>query len=507
MTSLRTDPKITAAPCRPQTATPRRVLGHWALLAGLFVSVGCGARSTSNNVGNGSNTNWLSGCETTSDCGGTGICANGACTPSCSDSSDCAGLGNDAQCGSAVRFVEAPSDRCDLAEEQRVCAPTCERDSNCERIGDGYTCESGVCAPAACQGSVYDPCDGKACGDACTLCDPTDSTCEETLSEKYCGANGTCGGGMPECPADCASVPLEACEESGCYAISGVPLNSCAPESTVLGCTDRDGGDAAITCATHPDSGSCYEFTTTTIPAGWSTTDCNGVDCAPPSCPQVTPECFSPTLNVEQAYLGTLPGCACQDGNSSVCVGGAGLTCYGGNWVAVEDGPCYPVTTPCDGVTTDVVACIGAYRECVQVEDMFCGRNSKSGECPDGVLTTSEEGCLTLAPACEELSSGMWCAPFDSVCPKYHRLATDCFGPDYACLEGPEAFYCALTIMDTAACADEGGVVYSDPGDGSLMAAGCPEPGQTPIGLMSGFEEGGLCCLPAPTDGGTPDSG
>lgn len=39
---------------------------------------------------------------------------------------------------------------------------------------------------------AYDPCGGKACGDACTICDPNVTGCQEPPGNKFCDPNGTC---------------------------------------------------------------------------------------------------------------------------------------------------------------------------------------------------------------------------------------------------------------------------------------------------------------------------
>ncbi|HEU4384625.1 MAG TPA: hypothetical protein VFR85_14150 [Anaeromyxobacteraceae bacterium] len=46
--------------------------------------------------------------------------------------------------------------------------------------------------PGQCGGSSYDPCDGKACGDACRVCPPDDARCAETAVVKACDPVGRC---------------------------------------------------------------------------------------------------------------------------------------------------------------------------------------------------------------------------------------------------------------------------------------------------------------------------
>jgi hypothetical protein len=55
--------------------------------------------------------------------------------------------------------------------------------------------------------------------------------------------------------------------------------------------------------------------------------------------------CFSPTQNTSHAYDPGARGCDCTPGkDKSVCVSGAALICQIHRWVAVEDGPCEPMS-------------------------------------------------------------------------------------------------------------------------------------------------------------------
>ena len=54
------------------------------------------------------------------------------------------------------------------------------------------TADPGPSGEAGDEPEAYDPCAGKSCGDACTLCAPDDSDCAETMSVKQCSADGAC---------------------------------------------------------------------------------------------------------------------------------------------------------------------------------------------------------------------------------------------------------------------------------------------------------------------------
>lgn len=53
-------------------------------------------------------------------------------------------------------------------------------------------------ATAACGG--YDPCNDKACGDPCQLCEEGDADCVEPAGQKVCNSNNVCTiAGPPIC--------------------------------------------------------------------------------------------------------------------------------------------------------------------------------------------------------------------------------------------------------------------------------------------------------------------
>lgn len=397
-------------------------LKSFSLFGLILVAAACGGRSTSNNVGNGSNTNWLSGCNTDAKCG-DGICAGGACTETCRNDDDCEHLSPDAKCAEAVPFVSSGSAACDDAEPRRVCTLGCEDQSACEDIGDGYTCTDGACVPAACVNpSPSSACEDKACGEYCTPCPPSDPQCEVDAIVYQCSAEGACVPGVLACgDEDCSAIPANECEAYGCVVIDGHAVTGECSDWTLtpVGCAPSDSGDSAISCALNPEDSLCYQFPTTTSPSGWPTVSCEDTRCVLPECP--TAECFSPTRNVDRAYDGDIPGCACNNDEGDVCVGSAGLVCSeDGRWMAVEDGPCYPIDTPCRGELADPYECIALFELCVEQGDSFCGVTSLTALCPLGVIVDSETDCASDATECTKLDNGLWCAssvaPPDDAC-------------------------------------------------------------------------------------------
>jgi hypothetical protein len=66
-----------------------------------------------------------------------------------------------------------------------------------------------------CGKDPYDPCAGKVCGAACTLCDPADRGCAETAVVKACDAGGAC---LATGSFSCPSPSLDPCAGKACGA-------------------------------------------------------------------------------------------------------------------------------------------------------------------------------------------------------------------------------------------------------------------------------------------------
>lgn len=88
----------------------------------------------------------------------------------------------------------------------------------------------------------YEPCGGKSCGDACTVCDPEDPDCVETAVIKACDAEGAC---VPEVPGLCEEAPYDPCADKTC----GDSCNQCDPN-------DLDCVETAVLKACN-DKGAC----------------------------------------------------------------------------------------------------------------------------------------------------------------------------------------------------------------------------------------------------------
>ena len=89
----------------------------------------------------------------------------------------------------------------------------------------------------------YEPCAGRVCGAACTVCDPGDPSCVETAIVKACDPAGAClAAGTFTCPP----APADPCAGKACGEVCTVdpPCRSATPPCmlpTLLGRCDVDG--------------------------------------------------------------------------------------------------------------------------------------------------------------------------------------------------------------------------------------------------------------------------
>ena len=189
-------------------------------------------------------------------CDGAGACSGGAVTCS-ADASVGVALPD---CGS---FSASAGSSCSAPTDQPI--PEC-----CNNSTD-LRCEYDACTnsiPGNCHGTFqpvvgsklcggYQPCAGKSCGDACTICEPGDPACSETAEAKACDLSGSCLAGTPDCtpPASCDPTHVGSCGTGkACCAVG-----RCGPLAIDQGrCEDADpktGG--CIVCACESQPGGC----------------------------------------------------------------------------------------------------------------------------------------------------------------------------------------------------------------------------------------------------------
>jgi hypothetical protein len=140
-----------------------------------------------------------------------------------------------------------------------------------------------VVGSKACGG--YQPCAGKACGDACTICEPGDKSCVETAVVKACDRSGACvATSTPDCtqPASCDLASVNSCGTGqACCAVG-----RCGPVQTDQGmCEPAD-----------PMTGGCMRCACETQPGGCPR-------CNSPDTPIATPEGERPIAELREGDL------------------------------------------------------------------------------------------------------------------------------------------------------------------------------------------------------------
>lgn len=114
------------------------------LVCSLALLIGCSGRADKPAVD--SNSNWLSACEVSADCGGDGSCICGLCTRTCSEDAQCKVAGASASC---IEPTAASDDVACAAlvtsAQQQLCLGECSDDHDCKT---GTHCREHACWPA-----------------------------------------------------------------------------------------------------------------------------------------------------------------------------------------------------------------------------------------------------------------------------------------------------------------------------------------------------------------------
>jgi eight-cysteine-cluster-containing protein len=147
-------------------------------------------------------------------------------------------------------FCSDPDPDCDTSYDPcdgLACGETCTlcdpADPDCFETAVIKQCQpDGTCAATVPECSdtdpdpdpAYDPCEGLTCGDSCTICDPNDPDCVETAVLKFCQADGTCSATQPQCNA-----PAECTTDADCV-VTGCSGQVCAPEAVFTTCEWRE---------------------------------------------------------------------------------------------------------------------------------------------------------------------------------------------------------------------------------------------------------------------------
>jgi hypothetical protein len=113
------------------------------LLGAFFCGLSC-AGTRAQDPDPGSETNFLSRCDSDAACGGGGLsCLCGACTRTCGDATACDSLSSGAACVPVTLRPEDPS--CPGSAVTAFCDALCADDAGCAALGASYRCDRGYC--------------------------------------------------------------------------------------------------------------------------------------------------------------------------------------------------------------------------------------------------------------------------------------------------------------------------------------------------------------------------
>jgi hypothetical protein len=133
----------------------------------------------------------------------TGKACGDTCTPPCPAGQACpAVLGYCGENGSCTLAypVCSTSPTCQLDTDCPAPPPApCQQCSNNTAVCYRASCVNGECAYVMPGCPSWDPCAGRACGDACSPCNPADPACAVPATPMYCNANLGCQVGEPAC--------------------------------------------------------------------------------------------------------------------------------------------------------------------------------------------------------------------------------------------------------------------------------------------------------------------
>jgi hypothetical protein len=140
------------------------------------------------------------------------------CTRPCPAGQECpAVLGYCGENGTCtLAYPVCSTGTCQLDSDCPAPPPSCQLCPDNSSVCTVATCVNGQCAYAVPGCPNYSPCAGKACGDACSPCDPADPACIVPAVLMYCNANLGCQAGEPACGpgygscqtiANCPAIP------------------------------------------------------------------------------------------------------------------------------------------------------------------------------------------------------------------------------------------------------------------------------------------------------------
>jgi hypothetical protein len=331
-----------------------------ACLCLLLVAVAC-AKTTS--PLQGTNTNWLTACDSEADCDAEDACLCGVCTQPCTEDDQCGAVNAATSCEPLVEAACGAS-----SASMSACLQGCEEDGDCTALEDGR-CTSGVCVPEAlnvADASTQDASTQDASTQDASTQDASMTLPDSGLDPTFALLDGT-RVVIPEAYTPCS-------EHYQCSIVSTDCAGCCAQGVINIDHSSAYEAAFAATCA-DVEFRPC-ECDPLLLVAACREERCVALD--------AFDDCFSPTQNLDIVSVDEARGCDCTNVGQSICVAGNGLICEGldsnppqQRWAAVLDGP--------------------------------CGEPTPDPTCPDGEVRATAEACLADFMTCYEIADGEYC--------------------------------------------------------------------------------------------------
>ncbi|HEX2734644.1 MAG TPA: hypothetical protein VHM70_23730 [Polyangiaceae bacterium] len=249
------------------------------------------------------------------------------------------------------------------------------------------------CSPGTLDCTEFDPalvrCQAGSCSYATGVCDDVRSEATSAIAKATDAVEVGC-----LVDADCKGMELRSCVDACGSVVVG-------RKSDILGLQEQVDNACEATAMAH-----CSRQEECVLIDLSTDSFCNQGVCAPGLRRQ---DCYDPEQNLDQAYSGSLDGCACND-EGAFCGSGVALQCTDGSWTAVEDGACSITDLACDGRLDSARACVQLFDACVLLDTgRYCGIGPRTQLCEGGYIAQSESDCPQDA-ACIQLDNGLWCS-------------------------------------------------------------------------------------------------
>jgi hypothetical protein len=415
----------------PSTLQLARGFGISSLLCCNLLLTACGARVEAEGNPASSQTHWLQGCDSASECGGL-ECLCGVCTKSCEDNAECSSLGESSVCTSLGASCEG--------NEQSVCSKECDENRDC---GDEQACTDGVCHPSVASVAPSSTVQPVSSGPVPSGSDAGTPPVDSTPSNPSYALGHACADD-DECESGACRTETCFDEDAVCVAV-GVDLECNTVVVEYCGCdgVTFEGASGGYGCAggRYAYVGACGNQLQ---PAGASCNvheDCESGTCEGVGCGAFEGKCAEADRACEDDLRNF---CDC-DGNMfwgrSGCPGDRYTEDLECPYKAADGDTCEDhddcASGICEGEGCDVPGrCVAANRLCTDDLVPFCGCDGMvfygSSSCPEGryddalaCQAPEGEACNTNDDCASAVCEGQGCGELEGICAPSERGCTE----------------------------------------------------------------------------------